>query len=70
MSLLKINNLGITLSELLFTDLSFNLNKGDRLGLVAANGRKSWKPLPNPRIKNAPPGTLSWSIPALAQKHW
>ena len=29
MSLLKINNLGITLSELLFTDLSFNLNKGD-----------------------------------------
>ena len=39
MSLLKINNLGITLSELLFTDLSFNLNKGDRLGLVAANGR-------------------------------
>ena len=39
MSLLQINNLGITLSEPLFTDLSFNLNKGDRLGLVAANGR-------------------------------
>lgn len=39
MSLLQITNLGITLSDPLFTDLSFTLNKGDRLGLVAANGR-------------------------------
>ncbi len=39
MSLIQITNLGITLSDPLFTDLSFTLNKGDRLGLVAANGR-------------------------------
>ncbi len=39
MSLLQITGLGITLSDPLFSDLSFTLNKGDRLALVAANGR-------------------------------
>lgn len=39
MSLLHIQNLGVTLSDPLFSDLTFTLNKGDRLGLVAANGR-------------------------------
>ena len=39
MSLIQSNSLSVTLSEPLFTDLSFALNKGDRLGLIAANGR-------------------------------
>lgn len=39
MSLLSITNLSVTLADPLFTDLSFTLSKGDRLGLVAANGR-------------------------------
>ena len=39
MSLLTLQNLGITLGDPLFSDLTLTLNKGDRLGLVAANGR-------------------------------
>ena len=39
MSLINIQNLGITLGEPLFSDLSLTLHKGDRLGLVAPNGR-------------------------------
>ena len=39
MSLLTLNATGVILSEPLFTDLSLTLSKGDRLGLVAANGR-------------------------------
>ncbi|SHH08241.1 ATPase components of ABC transporters with duplicated ATPase domains [Cognatiyoonia sediminum] len=39
MSLIQINSLGVTLSDPLFSDLTFTLNKGDRLGLIAANGR-------------------------------
>lgn len=39
MSLLQLNSLGITLGEPLFSNLTLTLNKGDRLGLVAANGR-------------------------------
>ncbi|QFT59630.1 putative ABC transporter ATP-binding protein YheS [Sulfitobacter sp. THAF37] len=39
MSLITINALGVTLGAPLFSDLSFTLSKGDRLGLVAANGR-------------------------------
>ena len=39
MSLLNIQNLSVVLSDPLFTDLTFTLSKGDRLGLVAANGR-------------------------------
>ena len=39
MSLLHITNLGVTLADPLFTDLNLTLHKGDRLGLVAANGR-------------------------------
>ncbi|MEL7204024.1 MAG: ABC-F family ATP-binding cassette domain-containing protein [Pseudomonadota bacterium] len=39
MTLLHIQSLGITLSEPLFTDLTLTITKGDRLGLVAANGR-------------------------------
>ncbi|MEY1557359.1 ABC-F family ATP-binding cassette domain-containing protein [Yoonia sp. R2331] len=39
MSLLHITNLGVTLADPLFAGLDLTLHKGDRLGLVAANGR-------------------------------
>jgi ATPase subunit of ABC transporter with duplicated ATPase domains len=39
MSLLAVKDLALTLGQPLFTDLSFTLEPGDRLGLVAANGR-------------------------------
>lgn len=39
MSLLNLQNVSVMLSDPLFSDLSITLNKGDRLGLVAANGR-------------------------------
>lgn len=39
MTLLHIQSLGITLSEPLFSDLTLTVSKGDRIGLVAANGR-------------------------------
>jgi ATPase subunit of ABC transporter with duplicated ATPase domains len=39
MSLIAIKDLSLTRSEYLFTGLSFSIAKGDRLGLVAANGR-------------------------------
>lgn len=38
MSILTVRNLGVTLAEPLFSDLTLTLSKGDRLGLVAANG--------------------------------
>ncbi|MEJ6396284.1 ABC-F family ATP-binding cassette domain-containing protein [Yoonia sp. 208BN28-4] len=38
MTLLNLRNLGVTLGSPLFTGLDLTLNKGDRLGLVAANG--------------------------------
>ncbi len=38
MSILTIRNLGVTMAEPLFTGLNLTLSKGDRLGLVAANG--------------------------------
>ncbi|MCV2865407.1 ABC-F family ATP-binding cassette domain-containing protein [Albidovulum sediminicola] len=39
MSLLSVSGLGLTLGETLFTGLSLTLQPGDRVGLVAANGR-------------------------------
>ncbi|NRB34345.1 MAG: ABC-F family ATP-binding cassette domain-containing protein [Rhodobacteraceae bacterium] len=39
MTILTLNALGVTLGAPLFSDLSLTLTKGDRLGLVAANGR-------------------------------
>ncbi|WP_299878799.1 ABC-F family ATP-binding cassette domain-containing protein [uncultured Sulfitobacter sp.] len=39
MTLLNTNGLGVTLSNPLFTDLNLTISKGDRIGLVAANGR-------------------------------
>lgn len=39
MSLLAVNSLSLTLGQPLFYDLSFSLEPGDRLGLIAANGR-------------------------------
>jgi ATPase subunit of ABC transporter with duplicated ATPase domains len=39
MSLLSVQDLSLTLGTTLFTDLSFTLARGDRLGLIAANGR-------------------------------
>lgn len=39
MSLLNLRALGVTLSAPLFSDLNLTLSKGDRLGLIAANGR-------------------------------
>lgn len=39
MSIMNINGLGVTLGEPLFADLNLTISKGDRIGLVAANGR-------------------------------
>src|SRR3954454_22263192 len=39
MTLITIRNLGVTLSALLFSRLNLVVNPGDRIGLVAANGR-------------------------------
>ena len=39
MTLISLNGLGVTLGAPLFQDLTLSLSKGDRLGLVAANGR-------------------------------
>jgi ATPase subunit of ABC transporter with duplicated ATPase domains len=39
MTLLTLKDLGVTLGAPLFTGLSFTISKGDRIGLVAANGR-------------------------------
>ena len=39
MSLIAVKDLSLTLGQSLFEDLSFTLGPGDRLGLVAANGR-------------------------------
>ena len=39
MALLNINALGVTLGDHLFNDLTLTISKGDRIGLVAANGR-------------------------------
>ena len=39
MTLINLKNLGVTLSAPLFANLNLTINPGDRLGLVAANGR-------------------------------
>src|SRR5215471_15782365 len=39
MSLINIRNLGVTLGAPLFSGLDLVVNAGDRIGLVAANGR-------------------------------
>lgn len=39
MTIININTLGVTLGDPLFTDLTLTISKGDRIGLVAANGR-------------------------------
>jgi len=39
MNLINIRNLGVTLSSSLFSRLDLSVNAGDRIGLVAANGR-------------------------------
>ena len=39
MTLINIRNLGVTLSAPLFSRLNLVVNAGDRIGLVAANGR-------------------------------
>ncbi|MGN1286886.1 MAG: ABC-F family ATP-binding cassette domain-containing protein [Bradyrhizobium sp.] len=39
MSLINVRNLGVTLNAPLFSELNFVVNAGDRIGLVAANGR-------------------------------
>ena len=39
MTLINIRSLGVTLSDPLFSNLTFSISKGDRIGLVAANGR-------------------------------
>ncbi|MEM7270586.1 MAG: ABC-F family ATP-binding cassette domain-containing protein [Pseudomonadota bacterium] len=38
MTIIATNALGMTLGDPLFTDLTFTVSKGDRVGLVAANG--------------------------------
>src|SRR6202035_5733078 len=39
MTLINIRNLGVTLSAPLFSRLNLVVNAGDRIGLIAANGR-------------------------------
>ena len=39
MTLININALGVTLGDPLFSGLNLTISKGDRIGLVAANGR-------------------------------
>ena len=39
MTLITIRNLGVTLNAPLFSQLNLVINAGDRIGLVAANGR-------------------------------
>ncbi len=39
MNLLAVKSLSVTLGIPLFADLTFTLTAGDRLGLIAANGR-------------------------------
>ena len=39
MTLINVRNLGVTLNAPLFSELNFVVNAGDRIGLVAANGR-------------------------------
>lgn len=39
MTIMNINALGVILGEPLFNDLTLTISKGDRIGLVAANGR-------------------------------
>ena len=39
MTIININALGVKLGDPLFTDLNLTISKGDRVGLVAANGR-------------------------------
>ena len=39
MTLINIRNLGVTLGVALFSRLNLVVNAGDRIGLVAANGR-------------------------------
>ena len=39
MSLINIRNLGVVRAQPLFSNLNFTVNAGDRIGLVAANGR-------------------------------
>ena len=39
MTLITIRNLGVTLNAPLFSRLDLSVNTGDRIGLVAANGR-------------------------------
>lgn len=38
MTVINVNSLGVILSDPLFENLSFSISKGDRIGLVAANG--------------------------------
>jgi len=39
MSLLNLRNLGVTFTSPLFSSLNLTVNAGDRIGIVAANGR-------------------------------
>jgi len=39
MNIITIQSLGVTLGDPLFADLTFAISKGDRIGIVAANGR-------------------------------
>ncbi|MEP3278693.1 MAG: ABC-F family ATP-binding cassette domain-containing protein [Stappiaceae bacterium] len=39
MTLINLRNIGVTLAEPLFSNINLTISKGDRVGLVAANGR-------------------------------
>ena len=62
MSLIAVKDLSLTRSQSLFAGLSFSLAKGDRLGLVAANGRgKSSLLRIMAGMDEATIGTVTWS---------
>ena len=42
MTIINISALGVILGDPLFTDPTLTISKGDRIGLVAANGRSKW----------------------------
>ena len=62
MSLIAVKDLALTRSQSLFAGLSFSIAKGDRLGLVAANGRgKSSLLRIMAGMDEATIGTVTWS---------
>ena len=63
MTLLAAKSLSLSLGQPLFTDLSFTLGTGDRLGLIAANGRGKT------RLRRCPAGSLEPTSGEISRAH-